>query len=243
MNPKWSAIIVMLFAVLTLKAQGQTSNTSSTPASIDEIPIEMSQASDAVVDKDSYAIGAELGRIFIKMGFEMIPFTPDLEVVIQGLRDSYAGKPKMSNEEILTALSGLQKRLEEKIAQDGAAYLQMNKGKQGVVELPSGLQYKVLEKGVGAHPTDTNTVEVNLIGRAIDGKEFVNSHKSKAVSFKVGEPALLPCWKEAIKLMSLGSKWQLVCKPELAYGKNGNSRLGIAPNQTVIFELELVAIK
>jgi FKBP-type peptidyl-prolyl cis-trans isomerase FklB len=122
---------------------------------------------------------------------------------------------------------------------EGDAFLEANKKKEGVVTLPSGLQYKILKAGEGKKPKADDTVEVKYRGTLIDGKEF-DSSGAATRSFKVGE--VVPGWREALQLMPLGSKWQLVVPPELAYGERGMGQV-IPPNSTLIFEVELVAVK
>jgi FKBP-type peptidyl-prolyl cis-trans isomerase len=123
----------------------------------------------------------------------------------------------------------------------GETFLAENKTKEGVKILPSGLQYKILKQGSGVQPQDADTVEVNYRGTLIDGTEFDSSYKrGQPVSFPVD--GIIPGWKEALKLMPVGSKWQLFIPSSLAYGEKGAGG-EIGPNATLIFEVELLAIK
>ena len=107
--------------------------------------------------------------------------------------------------------------------------------------LPSGLQYKILKKGTGKRPTDTDTVECQYRGTLLNGTEFDSSYKrGQAASFQVS--GVIPGWTEALKLMPVGSKWQLFIPGNLAYGERG-AGAEIGPNATLIFEVELLAIK
>jgi UDP-GlcNAc:undecaprenyl-phosphate/decaprenyl-phosphate GlcNAc-1-phosphate transferase len=121
------------------------------------------------------------------------------------------------------------------------AFQAKNKKKEGVVTLPSGVQYKMLQAGGGKKATEGDTVEIHYRGTLIDGTEFENS-------FLTGQPAVLRVgkdiagWSEALKLMPLGSRWQLFVPPEFAYRDRG-WRGNIAPGGTLIFEVELVAIR
>ncbi|MFI5095157.1 MAG: FKBP-type peptidyl-prolyl cis-trans isomerase, partial [Candidatus Acidiferrales bacterium] len=125
---------------------------------------------------------------------------------------------------------------------EGDAFLAENKTKEGVVTLPSGLQYKVLVEGTGPKPTATDTVVCNYKGMLLDNTEFDSSYKR-------GEPATFPVtgiikgWTEALELMPVGSKWQLFIPPDLAYGARGGAGGGIGPNATLVFEVELMSIK
>jgi FKBP-type peptidyl-prolyl cis-trans isomerase FklB len=123
----------------------------------------------------------------------------------------------------------------------GNAFLAENKTKEGVVTLPSGLQYKILKAGGGKTPTDADTVECHYRGTLLNGTEFDSSHLTgKPATIKV--TAVIPGWKEALKLMPVGSKWQLFIPPQLAYGERGAGH-EIGPNATLLFEVELLAIK
>lgn len=110
---------------------------------------------------------------------------------------------------------------------------------KGAVKTKSGLVYKSIKDGSGKSPTAANTVEVNYRGTFIDGKEFDSSYKrNQSISFSLS--GVIPCWTEGVQLMKVGGKAKLVCPPELAYGRG---RPGIPPNSTLIFEVELLAIK
>ena len=118
--------------------------------------------------------------------------------------------------------------------------MEANKKKEGVKTLPSGLQYKVLKDGSGKTATATDEVTVNYRGSFIDGAEFDSSYKKGTpLTFQVDK--IIPGWKEALQLMKEGSKWQLFVPPELGYGERSVGP--IPPNATLIFEVELVAIK
>jgi FKBP-type peptidyl-prolyl cis-trans isomerase len=122
----------------------------------------------------------------------------------------------------------------------GEAFLAENKTKEGVVTLPNGLQYKILKVGEGRKPTEADTVEYHYMGILINGTEFDSSHRrGKPATFKV--TGVIPGLREALKLMPVGSKWQLFVPPELAYGAQGSGR--IPANSTLIFEVELLAVK
>jgi FKBP-type peptidyl-prolyl cis-trans isomerase len=109
-----------------------------------------------------------------------------------------------------------------------------------VVTLESGLQYRIIKEGTGKKPAESDTIECNYRGTSISGKEFASSYETGGpVFFQVEK--VIPGWKEALKLMPVGSKWQLFVPSSLAYGATGAGR-DIGPNQTLIFEIELLAI-
>jgi FKBP-type peptidyl-prolyl cis-trans isomerase FklB len=123
----------------------------------------------------------------------------------------------------------------------GDAFLAANKTKEGVVTLPSGLQYKILTAGDGAKPTAADSVVCNYKGTLINGKEFDASSKHGGpATFPVG--GVIKGWTEALQLMPVGSKWQLFVPADLAYGQRGAGG-DIGPGATLIFEVELLSIK
>jgi len=199
-------------------------------------------------DKISYSVGVSVARNFQQQGVEINP-----DVMIVGLKDALTGgKLQFTEDEIHKILNTYQEELRlkqakardaaaEKNGKDGAAFLAANKMQKGVVTLPSGLQYKILKEGDGRKPTDADTVECHYRGTLVNGTEFDSSYRAgKPVSFKV--TGVIPGWTEALKLMSVGSKWQLFIPSQLAYGERGaGNRVG--PRETLIFDVELIAIK
>ena len=199
-------------------------------------------------EKVSYGIGVSVARSFKPQGIEV-----DAEALVKGLRDALAGgKLLMTENEFQATMSTFQAELRQKQTQgtktasaenkkEGAAFLARNKTKQGVVTLPSGLQYKILKAGNGKKPSGSDTVECNYRGTLINGTEFDSSYRrGQAASFPVA--GVIPGWTEALKLMPVGSKWQLFIPSQLAYGTRGAGR-DIGPDATLIFEVELLAIK
>ncbi|HTQ63068.1 MAG TPA: FKBP-type peptidyl-prolyl cis-trans isomerase [Candidatus Solibacter sp.] len=200
-------------------------------------------------DKASYAIGLNIGRSMHKDSVDI-----DSSILVRGLRDGLAGgKTLMTDDEVRAALTALQTdlrakreaKLQELAAtnkKEGEAFLAENKTKEGVVTLPSGLQYKILSEGTGPKPTAADSVVCNYKGTLIDNSEFDSSYKR-------GQPATFPVtgiikgWSEALQLMPVGSKWQLFIPPDLAYGERGGPGGGIGPNATLIFEVELMSIQ
>jgi UDP-GlcNAc:undecaprenyl-phosphate/decaprenyl-phosphate GlcNAc-1-phosphate transferase len=199
-------------------------------------------------DKLSYAIGIEMGKGVKAQGLDI-----DLTLMFAGLKDAISGaKPLMSDADLNTIITGLQEEIRQKQMQameeqasdnkkQGEAFLAENTKKEGVVTLPSGLQYKVITAGQGKKPVESDTVMCNYRGTFLDGTEFDSSAQAgKPVPFEV--KSIIPGIKEALLLMPVGSKWQVVIPSNLAYGDHGAANV-IGPNATLIFELELVSIQ
>jgi UDP-GlcNAc:undecaprenyl-phosphate/decaprenyl-phosphate GlcNAc-1-phosphate transferase len=199
-------------------------------------------------DKVDYGIGVNLARNFKQQGIDI-----DLDLVIKGMRDEFSGQKLLMTEKELGAVMGaFQSEIRQKQVQArriaavenknaGDAFLAENKTKEGVVTLPSGLQYKILRAGDGKKPTEADTVEVRHRGTLINGTEFDNSERSGQPAVTLALKGLVPGLKQALQLMPVGSKWQLFIPYQLAYGQQGSGN--IPPNATLIFELELLAIK
>jgi len=154
----------------------------------------------------------------------------------------------MSPEDMHAAVQDHQKKEQEKMEsatkknlETSQAFLDANKKKEGVVTLPSGLQYKVVTEGSGKQPKSSDSVVAHYRGTLINGNEFDSSYKRN-------EPATFPVagvikgWQEALPLMKEGSKWQVYIPPELAYGARGAGNI-IGPNEALIFDIELLSIK
>ena len=127
----------------------------------------------------------------------------------------------------------------EQNSKSGAAFLAENRNVPGVVTLPSGVQYKVLRPGNGRKPTENSLVLCRYHGKLLDGREFESTGTKGPMYFYVS--SFLPGVKQALVLMPAGSKWQIVVPPQLGYRELGNRLVG--PNATLIYEMELIAIK
>ncbi len=215
--------------------------------------VSVSAAQDTTTLKDqkeklSYALGMDLGIQLRKQSIEVDP-----DILFRALKDGLSGgKTLMTEADARAAISALQAEMMKKMAEakialgeknktEGEAFLAENKTKEGVITLPSGLQYKILKEGSGKKPALDDTVVCNYRGTLIDGTEFDSSYKrNQAASFPV--KGVIKGWTEALQLMQEGSKWQLFIPSNLAYGENGMGNV-IPPNSTLIFEVELISIK
>jgi len=199
-------------------------------------------------DKVNYSIGVSVIRNFKQQGLEI-----DLDVVMQGMKDALGDRQLLLNEEELRAtLTAVQTeiRLKQRQARrfaevdrktEGDAFLAENRKKKGVVTLLSGLQYKILKAGDGRKPTDADTVECRYQETLVNGAALDSTAGAgQPRIFKV-QDAVVPGMTEALKLMPVGSKWQLFIPPELSYQRKPGNAIG--QRETRIFELELLAIE
>jgi FKBP-type peptidyl-prolyl cis-trans isomerase len=198
--------------------------------------------------KVSYAIGLDIGQNFKSRAMDI-----DLDILFQGMRDSQkAEKPLLGPEEIQKVMTQFQQDMmkieQEKRQVQGQgnkareeAFLKENAQKPGVKVTASGLQYTVITEGAGPRPKESDTVKVHYRGTLLDGTEFDSSYKRN-------QPAVFPLkgiikgWTEALQLMKVGSKYQIVLPSSLAYGEQGAGQV-IGPNATLIFEVELLGIE
>lgn len=198
-------------------------------------------------DKISYIIGMDAGSNLKAQSIDI-----NQDIFMKGFKDALNGnKSALSDDETRDAMAAFKeermkkheeelKKAVEKNKKEGESFLAENKKKDGVVTLASGLQYKVIKEGDGRMPKDTDMVSVNYRGTLVDGTEFDNSYKrGNPATFSVN--GVIPGWQEALKLMKVGSKWQLFVQPGLAYGERGAGST-IGPNATLIFEVELLSI-
>lgn len=194
------------------------------------------------IDKVSYCFGLSIASNLMQAGVKKI----NIEAFTDALTTAYAGQmpditPEQANKILQDYFTNMQAEMGAEALERGLKFLEENKSKEGVVVLPSGLQYKVLTEGNGEKPTAKQTVSCHYEGRLIDGTVFDSSYRR-------GEPAEFPVngviagWVEALQLMPVGSKWQLYIPSELAYGPHG-AGASIGPNETLIFDVELLGIK
>ena len=200
------------------------------------------------LDRLSYALGLSMGNNFRSSGIETI----NVQDVADGVAAVFYGsQPKMSYDEakaeiqkFFTELQAKQeasaKAMAEVNAKAGTEFLETNGKRAEVKTTPSGLQYEVLTEGTGAQPKASDTVKVHYTGKLIDGTVFDSSvERGEPATFGVTQ--VIPGWVEALQLMKAGSKWRLFIPSQLAYGPNGAGGV-IGPNQTLIFDVELLEV-
>ena len=206
-------------------------------------------------DKVSYSLGVDIGRTLQRLQLDL-----NEEAVSRGIGDVLGSKPMaMTDQELQETLQTFQQKMMQKQQEamakkqdemkavaaknkaDGQKFLADNEKKAGVKSTSSGLQYKVIKEGKGDKPKDSDIVETNYRGTTIDGKEFDSSAKH-GTSFSFPVNGVIKGWSEALKLMPVGSKWELYIPSDLAYGDEGYGE-DIPPGSTLVFEVELLSIK
>lgn len=197
---------------------------------------------NSVIDSVSYGIGINIGKNLKEQGIDSF----NTKALAQAVDDVIKGTPTMIDEaQAMQTLNNYFQNLSAKKSegsiQEGKDFLEANSKKEGIVTLPSGLQYQVMKEGSGAQPGINDMVTTHYHGTFIDGKVFDSSVER-------GEPATFPVngviagWTEALQLMKEGAKWKLFVPYNLAYGERG-SRGGIPPYSTLIFEVELIKVE
>jgi len=193
------------------------------------------------MDKISYALGLSIGNNFQNSGINNL----QVEDFVKGLKDVLGGaEPEISYDEAKQVINdyfmNLQKERLELNKKAGEEFLNINRGKAGVVTLPSGLQYQVLKQGEGAKPAASDKVKCHYHGTLINGTVFDSSvQRGEPAVFGVSQ--VIPGWVEALQLMSVGSKWRLFIPSDLAYGEHGAGD-AIEPNSALVFDVELLDI-
>lgn len=201
------------------------------------------------LDRISYALGLSMGNNFRASGIQQLnvqDFADGVAAVF------YGSEPKMTYDEAKAEIQKYFGELEAKQQAEAAKMAEVNEaaGKQYLEEngkrvevktTPSGLQYEVLVEGDGPMPKSTDRVEVHYTGKLIDGTVF-DSSVDRGVPATFGVTQVIPGWVEALQLMKAGSKWRLFIPSQLAYGPTGTPGGPIGPNQTLLFDVELIKV-
>ncbi len=208
----------------------------------------LAQDLESKTDSISYMLGADLAKNLSQQGMEL-----NADYVYQGMKDVFEGTGSVfdqaTSQQLMTAfqteMRNAQMAAQQQAAADneakGQAFLSENATKEGVQTTESGLQYLVLEEGEGSRPTDTSMVEVHYEGKLLNGDVFDSSYqRGTPVTFPLNR--VIAGWTEGVQLMPVGSKYRLFVPGNLAYGPQG-SPPKIGPNETLIFEVELISIK
>jgi FKBP-type peptidyl-prolyl cis-trans isomerase FklB len=226
---------------ILVEISSQTKDVKPNPVATADPPPLQSQK-----QRVSYAAGMNLAKVLQKHSVEV-----DADLLAQGYKEAVAGgKTLMSEEQAQAILAAVQadqkiseaamerKAIAQKNKEDGQAFLAENAKKEGVVTLPSGLQYKIVKAGNGKRPTADDVVVCKYRGSLINGKQF---ERGGPVTFPL--KAVIKGWSEALQLMPAGSTWQIFIPTELAYGERPPRRSSIGPNSALVFEVELISIQ
>lgn len=231
-----SAIIAMAcFGLFSVQACSQSSEKGA--------PMELKTQKD----KASYSIGVSIGKNLKDQKVEI-----QTDILVKGLLDAYTGaKTQLTEKEMGDVLTQFQQEIMAKAQEEaakkggenkskGEKFLADNKNKPGVKTTPSGLQYTVISEGTGPKPTASSTVKVHYTGKLIDGTTFDSSvDRGEPIEFPLN--GVIKGWTEGVQLMSKGSKYKFFIPSDLAYGDRGAGN-AIGPNETLIFEVELLDI-
>lgn len=202
---------------------------------------------DASNEKISYVIGYDLFTK-VKSNYDEV----DVDSFFKGIQDAVEGKPAMDKKKMKEAMAMFKQKLRQKQMKQtkkaleknkaaGAAFMDENKGREGVKTLDNGIQYIVLKQGTGKSPQKTDKVKCHYKGTTIDGEVFDSSYKrGEPAEFKLDQ--VIQGWTETIPKMKTGGKWKIFIPADLAYGNRGAGKV-IEPGSTLIFEVELISIE
>lgn len=238
------ALALLLCFATHAAAQEETEETQAPVA--DTAAGDDASAEARFTEKVSYCVGLDLGR---RLSGDDVPV--DLGAVVAGLRDGLSGESQLTDEQIDAVMRRFNQVLQQKAAEKmanaaeenlarGEAFLAENLKKDGVQSTESGLQYRVIEEGDGPSPGPRDTVRCHYEGTLIDGSVFDSSYKR-------GQPAVFPVggviegWVEALQMMKVGAKWEVFLPAKIAYKERGSASV-IGPNETLVFQIELLEI-
>ncbi|MFN6944162.1 MAG: FKBP-type peptidyl-prolyl cis-trans isomerase [Cytophagaceae bacterium] len=236
MNIKVIALSILLCSTSVVFAQKKKKNKETTQTMTQEEILKSQK------DSLSYSLGVNIGTNLMQQGFDDI----NVEMLNKAFQDVFNSSelvlsPEAANQLITSYMQDMQKRKLEKNLAEGQKFLDENKKKDGVVTLPSGLQYKILKEGTGPKPKATDRVTTHYHGTLIDGTVFDSSvDRGQPATFPVN--GVIQGWIEALQLMPVGSKWRLYIPAHLAYGERGSGNK-IGPNAALIFDVELISIQ
>jgi FKBP-type peptidyl-prolyl cis-trans isomerase FklB len=259
-TPLRTAILSLSILSLPLSATAEDQGSSTQPETVDQAgaatqPQDATETagaaaygSDAPAEASkedvSFSIGYTIGSDMTQRGVDI-----DADQFTEGIRAGLGlEEGRLTPDQVNQALYSFQMQMQQQHLADakdsldrGLVFLTQNAEKQGVTVTDSGLQYKVLKSGDGATPTIDDVVAARYRGALMDGTEFDSSPGDEPVPFPVAR--VIPGWVEALQLMKVGDKWELVVPASLAYGENGTPDGKIGPNEVLVFEIELVEIK
>jgi len=232
---KYSMIAVsalgLLYGAGVCAAEESAEARTEAPRSTESVEIKTDE------EKVNYSLGFELGKDLKGQELKLLP-----DALLRGAEDGLSGNKALVNtRQQAAALKQIREMRAQENLEQSRAFLTRIAKKEGMVTLPSGLQYREVQAGEGKTPGADDSVLVNYRGSLIDGSEFDSSYeRGKPAAFQVKK--VIKGWREALQLMKEGAKWELFIPPELAYGKRGRPKT-IPPNSALVFEVELIAVK
>lgn len=234
------AIFFVLFAATSLAVSAQTKPAPKKVATTAKKPVAPAPVMKNGLDSFSYALGLSMAGFYKEQGITNI----NTALVTKALNDVKNGKPMLDEAQINNCIVNFMQARKSEAAEPnkkaGQAFLDSNKTQQGIVALPSGLQYRVIKEGTGAKPGPNDRVTVHYKGYLPSGKVFDSSiERGEPATFGVSE--VISGWTEALQLMTVGSKWQVFIPSDLGYGDAGSGPV-IPPGATLIFDVELLDI-
>jgi len=240
---KFSIILTMLMLVSTIACQENKGTTNGDSKDRIAKPEKLS-------DRFGYLVGSTMGQNFKRDSI----YDANYEYILQGIKDVLEDNELLLTPEELDSTNGeiqiiinernqrqmlAKRQFTEANKEESFKFLEENKKKKGVVTMPSGLQYKVINKGAGYSPRDGDYLKVHVVGRILNGKEFDNSYKrNEPINLQLSQDKVVRCWYEALTKMKKRSKWIIYSPAELAFGEEGMQ--DIPANKAIIFELELL---
>jgi len=238
-----SILLVYSNFVFANKAAGKDKNEDKTVEAAQAAIVEFNTNQQKV----GYALGMDLGKNLKRQELDI-----DFDMFLLGIQTAYTGKQGLltdtqireilvnfQSELIAKRQADFQKKAEENKVK-GEEYLKANAQKDGVIKLENGIQYKIIKSGSGEKPSVSDRVLVHYKGSTIDGKVFDNSYE-RDEPLDISVDGVIAGWQEILQIMPVGSKWEVVIPSDLGYGIAGAQPI-IGPNETLIFEIELIEI-
>jgi len=225
------SVLGLLYGAVGCAAEEPAKSNTEAPRNTESVEVNTDE------EKVNYSLGFELGKDLKGQDLELLP-----DALLRGAEDAISGgKALVNTRQRVATLTQIKEMRAQANLEQSRAFLTRIADKEGMVTLPSGLQYREIKAGEGKSPGAGNSVVVNYRGSLIDGSEFDSSYElGRPATFQVKK--VIKGWREALLLMKEGARWELFIPPELAYGKRGRPNI-VPPNSALVYEVELIAVK